>query len=519
MAHAIADAVEFTDCQRRALAKLQRFASAPDKPLFVLAGPAGSGKTFLMRHFLAEASMEATHVVVKLAPTHKAKKVLQQSLPEGRDAATIASFFQLTGVVHPDTLQEEYRVPGKWHAVCCRTGAELHDLDDRPRRSYRWEYVEALSPVSKVTAEARKTRRKLLFVVDEVSMVCLADYERLLAAFRTTFAALPGSKAVLLGDDAQLPPVKEASTMFFTAAFLQRPDVLKFQMREIVRTRDAQLKANLTYVRGCIDGRVGADLRTLEAGPNVVVCEDLAEHFAEFQAPGRSVRVLAFRNETVVGYNMDVKARLSGERTDEAGPGDVVMFTQQYVNPTGARANNSDTARVVAVDRVQQPLGAPGGRSFDLVRYTLEDVDGAILPAGAADRRFLVYQFADGGAYVREQASLKGRIGAEHNVARRQDMIDGDLRQLRSHNASFRLCFAQTVHKSQGETIDVVLLDGDDVMRCGDTATRNRLLYTAMSRARLKLVIKRRHAARDRTWPLANAAVGAGAALLRPQAA
>lgn len=475
--------VIFTACQEKAFVRLEKFLNGP-KAMFVLGGPPGSGKTFMLQHFLIK---HPTYCIIKLAPTHQSKQVLQRSLTVGKVATTIASFFKLTSVIHPETLQEEYRIPGEWHPVDKATGLRIQDLQGLPKTRYRWEYTESHSPVNSIVQEAQKAGRSLLFVVDEISMIGKVDYGRLMEMFASVLGKLPDSKMILLGDDKQLPPVAEDASPFFTLAYLKRPDVAKCQLTEIVRTKDADIKTSLEYVRSCIDGQLPIDLQMLQYGKNFLRCSNLSKHFEHFNKTG-SVRILAFRNVTVDKYNLELKEKLHGERSSEPGRGDLVMFTRPYSSPIGVRVHNSDTARILSVEEVYQSLDDTGaGQRFSMLRYTMEQIN---LPEDAKDREFLCYKFIDPTAFDKEVKAAKARVTAETDVSKRKKKIDEDLRRVRCHHASFKLCFSQTVHKSQGESLDIVLLDADDVLKCNDMNTRNKLFYTAMSRAKQMLIVK-----------------------------
>ena len=52
-----------------------------------------------------------------------------------------------------------------------------------------------------------------------------------------------------------------------------------------------------------------------------------------------------------------------------------------------------------------------------------------------------------------------------------------------------RLPYASTVHKAQGQTLDTVFIDLDDIGRCRDADTVARMLYVAITRARKQVVL------------------------------
>jgi hypothetical protein len=126
-----------------------------DAPLSVLIGPAGTGKTTLLRA-LVEHGKVATGGVLLLAPTGKARVQLQ--LKVGRPAKTLASYLAATD-----------RYDGETGRYIVR--------DDKPRRNCA------------------------LVVIDEASMLT----EQMLAATLDSLATV--QRMVLVGDPRQLPPI------------------------------------------------------------------------------------------------------------------------------------------------------------------------------------------------------------------------------------------------------------------------------------------------------------------------
>lgn len=484
--------ITFTACQKEALRRLRVFQLGAKK-YFVLAGSAGTGKTFLLDHFLASGTGRSRYLLVKLAPTHKARLVLQRSLVKhGREARTIASFFQLKPVTNPITLDEEFLPAGKWNPYHNETGSLLEDLPGL-ESLYTWKYVKSAPPEVTIISEARKDGKNvLLFLIDEVSMVAKENHNELLKVQEAVALALPGSKMILVGDDKQLPPVKEPHSLFFGDAFLQHKDVDSCELREVVRTSDETIKQNLEYMRDCIERGVSIHPKNFKYGDNFVRCEDLTPYFQEFKS-AHSVRVLAWRNMTVDEYNLEVKACLTGVRSTDPGPGDIVVFTRPYASPRPERIkiNNTENARVLEVaevNHVHSSSNAAVPKTLLLLMYRMLSDDA--VGVNGKPKEFLAYKFKDPKEFTKLMKDFKRRYKLETNVAKRKAMRDGELEDLRSYNAAFKLCFAQTVHKSQGETIDVVLVDGEDLLSCFDKTMRNRLLYTAVSRTRVKLIIK-----------------------------
>lgn len=140
--------MNYSPSQEAALAKLESFVASAD-PIFVLKGPAGTGKTTIMK---ALAQMAAKDRFVYLAPTGKAAKRLSESI--GAPAGTVH------GAIY----------------VVLRGGKS-------PEFEWNEKYVNSIA------------------VVDEASMVYPEMAADLLASFK---------KVVFVGDPFQLPPVKAA---------------------------------------------------------------------------------------------------------------------------------------------------------------------------------------------------------------------------------------------------------------------------------------------------------------------
>jgi hypothetical protein len=73
--------------------------------------------------------------------------------------------------------------------------------------------------------------------------------------------------------------------------------------------------------------------------------------------------------------------------------------------------------------------------------------------------------------------------------AAKKDRDWDGVKRLQEFILDIRDAGAGTVHCSQGSTYDTVLVDIKDVMSCRDTDVRNRLLYTAISRARKQVYL------------------------------
>jgi ATP-dependent exoDNAse (exonuclease V) alpha subunit len=202
--------IDFSPCQRGALEKL----TGGRENLFVT-GSAGSGKSFLIRHYLRSKERKTFPVVASTGAA--------AVLVGGR---TFHSFFGL-GILEG--------------------GVE--------------------SSVARALQSKRVVKRLRAiegFVLDEVSMISgptLAAAERVCRLARKIHAPWGGARVIAVGDFAQLPPVRagggEKEWAFLDESW-DRSGFSPVVLKTVLRCRDADYCRVLNEVR---DGRVGTDVR------------------------------------------------------------------------------------------------------------------------------------------------------------------------------------------------------------------------------------------------------------------
>ena len=169
MAKAAKNKHKLTTAQQQALEKLKSFLRS-NQSFFRLSGYAGTGKSFLICH-LIEWLDEHDFEFVIAAPTNKAAKSLMQvgtSVGINIDVKTVAQLLGQQPEINEETGEEEFTSGGN---------AEFDDYD--------------------------------VMIIDEFSMINRSNFEEIVQAIATTI----DTKAIFVGDEAQLPPVKEKEPM------------------------------------------------------------------------------------------------------------------------------------------------------------------------------------------------------------------------------------------------------------------------------------------------------------------
>lgn len=197
--------------QETALARVSEWQNS-DEQIFRLFGYAGTGKTTLAKHFADEIKGK----VIYCAYTGKAAHVLKQRGCAG--ATTIHSLIYLSREKSKARLKE---LEGRLMELvedCKRAGTDAEQDPNirKIREEISRERNQVAQPAWSLNQES-EVRNASLIVVDECSMVDGKMAEDLLSF---------GTKVLVLGDPAQLPPV--GGEGFFTNA---KPDFMLTEIR------------------------------------------------------------------------------------------------------------------------------------------------------------------------------------------------------------------------------------------------------------------------------------------------
>ena len=364
--HALFDdgpAMSWSPQQDMALTAVARWLQSGEPQLFRMFGYAGTGKTTLARH-IAEA---VDGDVVFAAYTGKAALVLRNK--------------------------------------GCHGAQTIHSL------IYRSRGVEEESPIFALNRDSAAAKAKLI-IIDECSMVD-EELGRDLLSF--------GTPVLVLGDPAQLPPVKGGG--FFTD---QEPDVM---LTEVHRQA-----ADNPIVRMSMIVREGGQLELGEYGPSRVIRRQEINPEIVMGAD----QVLVGMNKTRRNYNARIR-QLMG-RTDNSPVAGEKLVCLRNDKSKGLLNGGSWIVQEIKTSK----------KGLVTMRVTPEDDTGA-----KAVKVSVMPNFFDG----------------------TEDEVPWELRK---HTDEFTFGYALTVHKSQGsQWNDVVLFDESFAFR----EHRARWLYTGLTRA------------------------------------
>lgn len=454
--------IQLTAGQQAALDKLTAFAKrAPGTPgMMTLGGVAGTGKTTLVGALLRDLG-DTVRVAVS-APTNKAVGVLRDKIGDSTPAEfrSIHSFLGLRMTEREDGSME------------CKPGGmpSLHEYD--------------------------------LAIVDECSMIGDSLFTLILAGARTC-------RILFVGDPAQLPPIDQASVVPRVSPTFDQVQS-RVMLSEVVRqAADNPIIALSMRIRAAIEaGRAMTTYAMAEALPESAASHVAIAYGGEATVynwalgalrDGMDARIICFTNQAVEYYNRALHGALFDHRTPFA-PGERIIVNEAhdearlvghgpdalvYERSMRAPLYTSEEAMVEAIEPAVHPY-YPQIPCFRVTLYRGEEF-GAVFGFVPADRAAFE---AEKSRLWQAWRNLKADELATHQSGRGGHELR-DKRTAASQAAilftkaflPIRHVYAITAHKSQGSTIDTVLVDYNNLAKIKDPFTFNRSLYVAATRA------------------------------------
>lgn len=404
--------MQLTDDQKAAHAAFTAFMVSPDKEM-VISGPAGVGKSTLLKYLM----QNQDHIKIQqlmgeevisdwylTATTNKAAEVLQGST--GEEATTVHSALGIQ--VRPDFKTGKVTLSRK-----------------------------ANSPVLS----------NALLVVDECSMVD-SKLDRLIdeATYRC--------KILYVGDHCQMAPVGETISPVF-----QRNKPV--HLRQIVRSQHTPaITALCNQLRQTVET---GEFRPILPEPGIIDYLSPEEAMKEIhrffvQDPeglGQYARVLAYRNDQVIGYNNWIR--------DKKGMPPNLTAGERVISNAATYLIGSNTRRLYIE---QEVLVIDVGPVEDF------HVSNAVT---TPCRRVVTNR---GEVWLPEDLNHVATLLKHYAKARDW----GPYFMLKDYLADLRPRDAATVYKAQGSTYHTVFVDLKDIGRCTHSDQVARMLYVACSR-------------------------------------
>lgn len=439
------------DDQRQLIGKLGVFLLAQDaSKLFLLKGYAGTGKTSIVAA-LVKAMQELQQKTVLLAPTGRAAKVL----------SSYANFPAYT--IHKKIYRQR------------ALDSTQFGLNDNL-------HTDTLFIVDEASMVSNQTGDNMSFGTGRL----LDDLVRFVYSGRNCWL-------LLLGDTAQLPPVKQVHSPALDAAYLESYglNVTEFELTQVARQAlESGILFNATQLRQQIaDNDVsrfpeirteGFNDVTLLSGENVL--DELQRAYDEVGA--ENTLVVTRSNKRANLYNQGIRARILW-KDDELGNGDMLMVTRNNYFWTKQYEGldflaNGDMLEIVRVRKYHELYGM---RFVELSLRSMDydwEIDAMILLDSLyTEQPEKNYELAN---------LLFQRIELDYPEIRNRKQIVKTIMESPFYNAlQVRFAYAVTCHKAQGGQWKRVFIDqgqpNEDILGLD----YYRWCYTAITRATEKV--------------------------------
>lgn len=453
--------ITFNDEQFEGLKKIKHWLKN-GKTFFTLAGYAGTGKSTIIKKILDEYRWG----VVVSAPTHKAKKVVMNTT--GEDGQTLHALLGL----RPDVNLDEFNPNDpKFNPIAI---PRINDYN--------------------------------LVIIDEASMINQELYDLILDKTKDS-----RTKVLFMGDPAQIPPVGEKESVVFN----QENGINEFhQLTKIERQTDTNplayvydaLRNNLTVIDGGFLRR--SAMNDLGEGVRFTVNkkrfrEAVIEKYKspEFKKDTDFVKVIAWRNETVMKSNKVIRTALLGDKTDIVEVGDLLM-AYRSVSDEKQRYNiieNSADYRVMEKSALEMNKYDIKGYLIKLredlphKHYKFQDV--FIVDSNDHDNLHL---YADMHDFFRDMGKSNKKMWVKYYEFRRNNLIMKTIDTFKNglpRGSSDVIAkdldygYAITGHKSQGSTYSHVFVLEDDINANWVLKERNQIKYVALTRPSLTATV------------------------------
>ena len=438
-----------TPSQAAAIQQLSQFIyDQGEQFLFIMKGYAGTGKTSLMSALVQ--SLDELHVrTVLLAPTGRAAKVLSQYT--GRKAYTIH----------------------KWIYRLAQRDGQHYFL----RKENKYQHT--------------------LFIVDEASMISAeANIDglgmgSLLDDLIDYVYSSPHNRLLMIGDDAQLPPVHAVESPALDTTYMKHTyDVVPYTCRltDVVRqAQESGILASATDLRGKIEqGDYFPPLFSAQPMPNVTRINggELEELYNSLYGKYASEEIVTITrsNKRANIFNQEIRGRIHF-RENQIATGDFLMAVKNNYywvdeNSEVGFLANGDIMEVMSIHRQQEIYGFhfadltvrlcdyPDEPNID-IKIILEslDIESASLP-------------------YEDNQRLYQAIAEDY-----QEITNPRARFIRIKNDPYlnavqvKFAYALTCHKTQGGQWKQVIIDKGFVPEDGFDKEYLRWLYTALTRS------------------------------------
>lgn len=453
---------ELTEEQAMAYRGITEFTSNPSKePQYrfrLLEGYAGTGKTYVVSKIVhGVLSTRRTAKVCMTAPTNKAVKVMVDSADYTHSNLEYMTLHSLLA------LREEIGYDGVQRFV---------------RDKMREPAVKSFD----------------LIVVDEVSMASDELFQMLYEELMQC-----GAKVLLVGDPCQIPPVNKVECIPFDVEKRVKYCIEVFSLTKIVRQAEgnpliaASMRIRDKLDRGdidlggdnIVDGAGIVELSSSEERDQKALLAMLKAHYTSpnYIADPDFIKIIAYTNDSVDSANELVRGMIYGRKRKFLEPGERLVASKPIMRDRVIQFQTSDEMQVESYEvKTDKPTDAKWKVKYyeTVVRHREKN----------GSTRSVIWIVHEDSADECERVMKEMVAFAKSRPPKSDEMRRAwvDFYAFQRRYAAVKYAYAITAHKSQGSTYDNAVVMVYDIATIRRIVDRNRILYTACTRPRNKLV-------------------------------
>jgi exodeoxyribonuclease-5 len=403
----------------------------------LLTGFAGTGKSTT----IATVIKHLSHKLITIAtPTHKA-------------AAVLSAMLETNGIVSPNVkVTTIHKALGK-----------------RPQRQ-----GGGTMTFSRPTKEIYG-----ILIIDECSMI---DAE----LFQDINEAAPSASIVYVGDPAQLPPTSGQGALSPVFAAIEQRAHLSDIIRQGEDNPIIELSAALRRVMAASAHITVSDVVEMvneydKDGVKIGMIQkhEIADYCSDALKNGLDCRYLAYKNESIDKQTVSIRSMLHGRDVQS------FVISEPVSSLTGIQnvINNNHEGVITAIG---EPVLIQG---IACLSVTLDDnltVNAAIDIKQKKNKEIGFFRMFE---KLKAQSSLTTDFKEKANLLEQATEASAQGYMIKDSIAELRPCVASTVHKAQGSTFDVAVVDVADILTMRNRSEALQCLYVAVTRPKTYLIL------------------------------
>ncbi len=408
-----------------------------NKQPVLLTGFAGTGKSTTIATIIKSLS----HKMITIAtPTHKA-------------AAVLSAMLETNGIISPNVkVTTIHKALGK-----------------RPQRQGGGDML-----FSRPTKEIYG-----ILIIDECSMI---DAE----LFDDINQAAPTASIVYVGDPAQLPPTSDNGVLSPVFSTIEQRAHLSDIIRQGIDNPIIELSAALRRVMEASAHITVSDVVEMvneydKDGVKIGMIQkhEIADYCSDAIKNGLDCRYLAYRNESIDKQMIAIRSMLHGRDVQSFVIGEPVSSLTGIQNVI----NNNHEGTITAIG---EPVLLHGVACVSVTLDNTLTVNAAIDIKTKKNKEigfFRMFEKLKAQSQITTDFKIKAELLEQAMDASAQGYM------IKDSIAELRPCVASTVHKAQGSTFDVAVVDVADILTMRNRSEALQCLYVAVTRPKTYLIL------------------------------